>query len=42
MKADEAAELMDKDRESDRFKQRAAMTIAVFAMVLAICGLGVE
>jgi hypothetical protein len=40
MKADEAAELMDKDRESDRFKQRAAMAIAVFAMVLAICGLG--
>jgi hypothetical protein len=40
MKADEAAELMDKDRESDRFKQRAAMAIAIFAMVLAICGLG--
>jgi hypothetical protein len=40
MKADEAAELMDKDRESDRFKQRAAMAIAVFGMVLAICGLG--
>jgi len=40
MKADEAAELMDKDKESDRFKQRAAMAIAVFAMVLAICGLG--
>jgi len=40
MKADEAAELMEKDRESDRFKQRAAVAIAVFAMVLAICGLG--
>lgn len=40
MKADEAAELMDKDKESDRFKQRAAMAIAVFAMVLAICSLG--
>jgi hypothetical protein len=40
MKADEAADMMDKDRESDRFKQRAAMTIAIFAMVLAICGLG--
>ncbi len=40
MKADEAAELMDKERESDRFKQRAAVAIAVFAMVLAICGLG--
>jgi uncharacterized membrane protein YkgB len=40
MKADEAVEMMDKDRETDRFKQRAAMTIAIFAMVLAICGLG--
>lgn len=40
MKADEAAELMDKDKESDRFKQRAAVMIAVFAMVLAVCGLG--
>ena len=40
MKADEATEFMDKDRESDRFKQRAATAIAVFAMVLAICGLG--
>jgi len=40
MKADEAAELMDKDRESDRFKQRAAIAIAFFAMVLAITGLG--
>lgn len=40
MKADEAAELMDKDRERDLFKQRAAVAIAVFAMVLAICGLG--
>lgn len=40
MKAEEAAELMDKDKESDRFKQRAAVMIAAFAMVLAICGLG--
>jgi hypothetical protein len=40
MHADEAADLMDKDRESDRFKQRAAVAIASFAMVLAICGLG--
>jgi hypothetical protein len=40
MKADEAADLMDKDKESDRFKQRAAVCIAFFAMVLAICGLG--
>jgi Domain of unknown function (DUF4337) len=40
MKADEAAEMMDKDKEYDRFKQRAAVAIAVFAMVLAICSLG--
>lgn len=40
MHADEAADLMDKDKESDTFKQRAAVAIAVFAMVLAICGLG--
>jgi hypothetical protein len=40
MKADEAAELMDKDKESDQFKQRAAIAIAFFAMVLAITGLG--
>jgi hypothetical protein len=40
MKADEAAELMDKDRETDRFKQRAAIVIAFFAMCLAITSLG--
>jgi hypothetical protein len=40
MKADEAAEMMDRDRESDRFKQRAAIVIAIFAMLLAITGLG--
>jgi hypothetical protein len=40
MKADEAAEMMDKDKESNRFKQRAAVAIAFFAMALAICGLG--
>jgi Domain of unknown function (DUF4337) len=40
MQADEAAEMMDKDRERDLFKQRAAVAIATFAMVLAICGLG--
>jgi hypothetical protein len=40
MKADEAAEMMEKDKESDVFKQRAAVAIAVFAMLLAICGLG--
>jgi hypothetical protein len=40
MKADEAADLMDRDRERDRFKQRAAIVIATFAMLLAITGLG--
>ena len=40
MKADEAAELMDKDKEQDHFKRRAAVAIAVFAMLLAITGLG--
>ena len=40
MKADEAAEMMDQDKHSDRFKQRAAVVIAILAMVLAITGLG--
>ena len=40
MKADEAAELMDRERETDRFKTRAAVVIAFFAMCLAITGLG--
>jgi hypothetical protein len=40
MKADEAAELMDKDKEQDTFKKRAAISIAIFAMLLAITGLG--
>jgi len=40
MKADEAAEMMDKEKEQDLFKKRAAIAIAVCAMLLAICGLG--
>src|SRR5215510_4536702 len=40
MKADEAADMMDKDKEQDLFKRRAAIAIAVCAMMLAICGLG--
>jgi CHASE2 domain-containing sensor protein len=40
MQADEAAELMDNEKEGDRFRQRAAVVIAFFAMVLAITGLG--
>ena len=40
MKADEAADLMDKGREQDLFKRRAAVVIAFCAMLLAITGLG--
>ncbi|MGD9925487.1 MAG: DUF4337 domain-containing protein [Pseudorhodoplanes sp.] len=40
MKADEAAEMMDAEKTRDTFKQRAAVAIAVFAMLLAITGLG--
>jgi hypothetical protein len=32
--------MMDKDKEQDRFKKRAAVGIAFFAMLLAITGLG--
>jgi hypothetical protein len=40
MNADEAAELMDRDHETNRFKQRAAIAIAILAMLLAITSLG--
>jgi Domain of unknown function (DUF4337) len=40
MKADEAAEMMEKDKEQDLFKRRAAVAIAFCAMLLAITGLG--
>lgn len=40
MKADEAAEMMDQEKTRDTFKQRAALAIATFAMILAITGLG--
>lgn len=40
MTADEATEFMDRSRETDRFKQRCAIVIAIFAMFLAITGLG--
>ena len=40
MKADEAADMMDQEHSADRFKQRAAVVIAFFAMLLAITGLG--
>lgn len=40
MEANDAAEMMDAERTRDTFKQRAAIAIAIFAMILAICGLG--
>jgi hypothetical protein len=40
MKADEAADLIDQDRTTDRFKQRAAIAIGILAMLLAITSLG--
>lgn len=40
MEADEAADYMDKEKEADAFKRNAAIVIAVFAMLLAITGLG--
>ena len=40
MKAEDAADMMDQDKENDRFKQRAAVSIAILAMLLAITGLG--
>jgi|SRR5215216_1292788 len=40
MKADEAAEMMDREKEQDQFKKRAAIVIAFFAMLLAITSLG--
>lgn len=40
MQAEDAAELMDQEREGDRFKQRAAVGIAILAMLLAITSLG--
>ena len=40
MKADEAAELLDQGHETDLFKRRCAIVIAVLAMFLAVTGLG--
>jgi hypothetical protein len=40
MKAEEAAEMMDQEKAQNRFKQRAAIVIAILAMLLAITGLG--
>lgn len=40
MQPEDAPEMMDQDRTRNRFKQRAAVTIAILAMVLAIASLG--
>jgi hypothetical protein len=40
MDPQDAADLMDQERERDAFKKRAAILISVFAMLLAITGLG--
>ena len=40
MQADEAAGLIENQKEEDRFRQRAAVLIAFLAMLLAITGLG--
>lgn len=40
MEAEDAAEMMDQEKTRDRFKQRAAILIAILAMILAITGLG--
>jgi hypothetical protein len=40
MQAEEAADLMEKEKAPDRFKQRAAIGIATLAMLLAITSLG--
>jgi hypothetical protein len=40
MEANDAAEMMDAESTRDTFKQRAAIAIAIFAMILAICSLG--
>jgi hypothetical protein len=40
MKAEDAADMMDQEKAHNRFRQRAAVTIAIFAMLLAIAGLG--
>lgn len=40
MQAEDAAEMMDQDKQNDTFKQRAAVGIAILAMLLAITSLG--
>jgi len=40
VEANDAAELMEQEKTADRFKQRAAILIAILAMLLAITSLG--
>ena len=40
MDPQDAAEMMEQERERDAFKKRAAVLIAFFAMLLAVTGLG--
>jgi hypothetical protein len=40
MKAEDASEMMDQEKTHDKFRQRAAVAIAILAMILAITGLG--
>ncbi len=40
MKAEDASEMMDQEKADNRFKTRAAICIAILAMLLAITGLG--
>lgn len=40
MRAEDATEFMEREREADRFKRWAAVVISCFAVLLAITGLG--
>jgi len=40
VEANDAAEMMEQEKTADRFKQRAAILIAILAMLLAITSLG--
>ena len=40
MEANDAAEMMEQEKTADRFKQRAAILIAILAMLLSITSLG--
>jgi hypothetical protein len=40
MKPEDSTEFMEQERQADRFKKRAAIGIAICAMLLAITGLG--